>query len=116
MTLQVTVSIVATFQIYIFLSGNFPKVRLGLLRRRRQQRGRALQLGWTRGRSLRLEKARGLRVAARTDLGSGRLESEHLGSCHLGKSLGKVPLTAIILLTFSNCLSNTKYVFFFVNK
>ena len=40
---------VATSQMCNFLNGNFPKVRLGLLRRRRLHRGRALRLGWDSG-------------------------------------------------------------------
>ena len=62
-------------------------------------------------------------------------EIEHSESYHLGKyprevaiwenTLGKLPfgkkslrkyLTSIILLNFSNCLSNSKLVFFFMNK
>ena len=48
------------FLSYNFSSGNFPKVRLGLLRRRRLQ-GRAKRCGWDwqGGRALQLEQARG---------------------------------------------------------
>jgi len=45
----VTVSQVASSQIGDLPSGNFQKVRLDLLRRRRLQWGRALRIGWARG-------------------------------------------------------------------
>ena len=67
-TSQVTTSLM-----YIIPSDNFPKVGLGLLRCRRPQRGLALRHGWARSRALRLEEARGLSAAVRTDLGSCRL-------------------------------------------
>ena len=77
-TAQVTISKVATSQIYIFSSDNFPKVRLGLLRRHRLPRDWALRIGLARGPS----------AAASTDLGSFRL-----GNCTFGKlSPRKLPL------------------------
>jgi len=79
----VTTSQVATSQMYIFPSGNFPKVRLGLLRRRRLQRGRTLQLGW----------ARGPNAAARTDLGSCRPQKLNIWEITIWKNtLGQLPL------------------------
>ena len=56
-TSQVTISKVATSQMYSFPSDNFPKARLGLLR---------LQRDW----ALRVWLARGPSAAASTDLGS----------------------------------------------
>ena len=58
-------------------SGNFTKVRLGLLRRHRLQEGM--------GRALRLEQVKARTTAARTDLESCSLgRSAHLGSCRWG--------------------------------
>jgi len=45
----VTKSQVATSQMCNFPTGNFPKVSLGLLWRRRLKWGRALRPGWARG-------------------------------------------------------------------
>ena len=80
-TSQVAIFQVVTSQMCNFSSGNFPKVRLGPLRRSRLQQGPS--------------------AAARTDLGSCRLGNctvgklplwkMPLGSCQLGKILGKVP-------------------------
>jgi len=87
---------VATFQMFNFPSGNFPKVRLGPLRRRRLQWGpiaaarmregpkTMARTGWDR--ALRLGQT--CQVAA--------WEISFMGRCHLGKypwekSFGKVP-------------------------
>ena len=67
-------------------SGNFPKVRLGLLRLHRLQEGM--------GRALQLEQVKARTTAARTDLESCSLgRSAHLGSCRWGScTFGKLPL------------------------
>ena len=77
--------------------GTFPKVRLVPLRRQ----GRALQLGWARGRVPLIEKAvgRALRLGLNWEVAAW--EIAHLGSFHLGNypyevtiwgtSLRKVP-------------------------
>ena len=51
---------------------HFPKVRLGLLRRHRLQKGRALQLEYTRGGGQELWLGKTWKI-------------EHLGCCHVGK-------------------------------
>ena len=78
-TSQVTISQLATSQICNFPGGNFPMVRLDLLRCRTGCKG---------GQALWLEQARGPSSAARTDLGRWRL-----GNCTAGKLLvGKISL------------------------
>ena len=75
-----------------FPSGNFPKVRLGPLNRRRQG-----------GRALRLGSAKGLSAEARTGLGAEHCGLDRIGKLPLGKlhiwkvvtwenTLGKLPL------------------------
>ena len=84
--------IVATSQMFNFSSGNFPKVRLGLLRHRRLQSDRLLLL----------ELARWLSAAARTDLVSFRLINSTFGKL----ALKKRPL--LKYLTSSNrCMVST---------
>ena len=78
---------VATSQVCNFPSGNFPKVRLGPLRRCRLQWGRALRLGWAGGRVLRLGQTwevAAWEIAHLWKLPFGKIS---LGSCHLGKIL-----------------------------
>ena len=75
---------------FYFQSGNFQKVRLGPLRRRRLQCGRVLRLGLARGPS----------TVDRTGWGRASLlgytweevawDIAQLGSCHLGKYPWKV--------------------------
>ena len=87
---------VATSQMCNFPSGNFPKVRLGPLRRRRLQWGPSVAACMGQGAERRGQN----RVeadcccAARTDLGSCRL-----GNCRFGKlPLGKNPLGKYLTL------------------
>ena len=84
-TSQITISQVVTSQMYIFISGNIQKIRLGLLGRRRLQMGRVLQPGWARRPS----------AATSTDFGSFCL-----GKCTFGKLLlGKKPLAKYLFVT-----------------
>ena len=91
------ISQVTTFQMCNIPSGNFPKVRLGTLRRRKLQWCRALRLVRARGPNAVAKTGWGPSAAARTDLGSccmgnftfGKLPLGKipLGCCHLGKIL-----------------------------
>ena len=83
----VTVSPVVTFQLCNFQSGNFPKVRLGPLRRRRMQWG-AERCGWDRLGKLSLRKFLIWEVATlENNLGKLPLEKnplrKYLTSCKL---------------------------------
>jgi len=108
---QVTIYQVSISQMYIFPSGNFLKIRLGLLRRRKLLRVERCSYDRLGGRVLRLDG--GARRLGQT-LEFAALEIGYLGSCHLGKYpweaaawekfFGKVPS---ILPTLSNrgCIS-----------
>ena len=68
-----------------FPRGNFPKVRIGPLRHHRLQWGRALKLGWARGRAPRLEQAGGQVVWLGQALEVAGWGIAYLGSGHLRK-------------------------------
>ena len=75
---------VPTSQMFNFPSVNFPKVRIGPLRRCRLQWGRALRLGWPRGQTLWL-RGRTMRLGRTWE-----------ASCCLGNfTFGKLPLGEI---------------------
>ena len=78
---------VTTPQLFNFPSGNFPKVRLGLSRRRRLHLGgRAQRLGYAWGRVLRLRQTWEVVAWEIAQLGSF-----HLGKYPFKKAFGNVP-------------------------
>ena len=105
-------------QVCNFPSGNFQKVRLGPLRRRRLQWG-AERCGWDglRGRAPRLEQAGGRELRLGKTWEVAAWEITHLASCHLGKypweiatwekSFGKVPNIDRYTLVFNSIIFGT---------
>ena len=103
------------FLSYNFPSGNFPKVRLGLLRRRRLQ-GRAERCGWDwqGGRALQQEQARGLHATVRQTWDFTASEMADLGSYHSGNypwevAVGENAFGKVSNIALYSIISERKY-------
>ena len=100
----------ATSQMSNFPRGNFPKVRLGLLRRRRLQWWPNARLGWAKGPSAKVRTSQGPSAKVRTSKGPSAKELEQargrtlrhgltweVATCQKKNTLWKLPLGKFLL-------------------